>query len=123
SVVLQREIVVGQAGASDVWRRIKFEQLDGEWIEARGGNDVTAERLVAVLWICDDLAWQGLGEVAGTKGVREGGVVRLALVAQLEPFVVGHKEQPVFAVVELGNPDRPAYREAVLIPLKGRGNR
>src|SRR5207253_8957084 len=45
----------------------------------------------------------------------------LRLIAQPEPFVIGHEEQAVSAIEDFWNLDRTAQCKAELVPLKRRG--
>src|SRR5207249_1476605 len=49
-------------------------------------------------------------------------VYALCLIAQAEPFKVGHEEEPVLSVKHFWDLNRAAQRKAVLVPLERRGN-
>src|SRR5690349_10902832 len=87
------------------------------------GDDIAGEGLVVIGRVLNDRTRKKLRKIAGPHRGRGHTVELLDLIAQLEAFVIGHEEEAVFAVEQLGDLDWAAEGEAVLVPLERRGNR
>jgi hypothetical protein len=116
-VVLQGEVVSRQSRTGNIGLGIPLQQLDGDRVQPVPRNLIAGERL-ARLGIDDRHA--RLREISIAHRHARRAEYDLLLVAEPEPFVVGHEEQLVRAVEQLRNRNRSAQRKAVLIPLERR---
>src|SRR5262249_52025862 len=102
----------------EVRRGVKFfHQLHGCGMEPVSRNHVAGKPLRAVKRIIDRS--RNLREVSVAHLHRRYGEELTPQPALFEPLEVRHEEKPVLPVVDLRQPNRPAQREAVLVPLEG----